>query len=321
MEDDSTMRTLHARVGLPVFAIGVLVATTPALQGQVVRGRLVDEAGDVAIAGAMMTLLDRDGEIIDRILSRSGTGTFVLMASGAGDYRVRAERIGFATTFSAFFQLAQNDTVTIQISAPIEPVSLAEIRAEVAPRCDVRPDEGMAVARVWNEARKALAVAAWTQSRGLYRYEMLGIRRLFDEDRKRIVHEERIPAQSRVPVPYVARAADSLMQEGFAHISAEHSTFWAPDAGVLLSDDFLDTHCMKVRSVGSERVGLDFEPVQGRTLPEIRGTMWLDATTAELRRVDFSYVNLPVPRWLMDAEPGGQVHFRPLPDGTWIVTS
>ena len=47
------------------------------------------------------------------------------------------------------------------------------------------------------------------------------------------------------------------------------SIYWAPDAAVLLSDEFLDTHCFHVTR--NERrapglIGLAFQPVRGRNL-------------------------------------------------------
>ena len=315
------MRADGFRIGLPIALVVLQAAVAPAMQGQVIRGRLADAADDAAIAGAMMTLMDRGGRVVERTLTHSATGLFALRAPEPGEYRVRAERIGYATTFSAFFSISAGDTLTVRISAPVEAVSLEGISADVGPRCQVRPEEGRAVAKVWDEARKALAAATWTQERGLYRYEMLGIKRLLDEEGRKVEFEDRVYAQSLVPVPYVSRSADSLVYEGFARFSAEASEFWAPDAGVLLSDSFLDTHCLRVRSGGSELVGLEFEPVPNRDVADIAGTLWLDAATAELQRVDFRYVNLPVPEWLMDASPGGTVRFRALPNGTWIVTS
>ena len=296
-------------------------AIAPALHGQVVRGRLVDAADAAAITGAMITLMDRGGRAVEQVLTRSDGSQFELRAPEPGEYRLMAERIGYATTFSAFFSINAGQTLTVQLSAPVEAVSLKGISAAVGPRCQVRPEEGLAVAKVWNEARKALAAASWTQERGLYRYEMLGIKRMLDDRGQRVESEDRVYAEKLVPVPYVSRSADSLVAHGFARLSAEASEFWAPDAGVLLSDSFLDTHCLRVRSGGSELVGLDFEPVPNREMADITGTLWLDAETAELQRVDFGYVNLPVPQWLMDASPGGTVRFRALPNGTWIVTS
>ena len=316
-----TMRGDRIRAGVVIALVALQAAAASAAHAQVVRGRLVDADGNTAIGGAMMTLMDRDGSAVERTLTNTSTGLFELRAPGPGEYRVRAERIGYATTFSAFFEISGGETLTVEVSAPVEALSLEGITAAVGPRCEVRPEEGMAVARVWDEARKALAAAAWTQDRGLYRYEMLGINRLLDARGQRVEVEDRVYRQSLVPAPYVARAADSLVSEGFARLSADASEFWAPDADVLLSDAFLDTHCLRIRSGGRALVGLDFEPVPDRDVPDIAGTLWLDAMTAELQRVDFRYVNLPVPEWLMDASPGGAVVFRGLPNGSWIVTS
>lgn len=314
----------RGRIRLAVAAIALVVlqgAVASAVHGQVVRGRLVDEGDNAAIAGAMITLMDRDGRGVERMLTRSGTGVFELRVPAPGEYRLRAERIGYGTTYSAFFIISTRDTLTVRMAAPIEAISLAEISVSVRPQCHLRPEEGLAVARVWDEARKALAAARWTQERGLYRYEMLGIKRFLDQDGRRVEAEDRAYGQALVSVPYVARAADSLVHGGFARFSADASDFWGPDAGVLLSDPFLDTHCLRVRPGVGGLVGLEFEPVPERNVADIAGTMWLDAATAELQRVDYRYVNLPVPDWLMDASPGGTVSFRGLPDGTWIVTS
>ncbi len=308
-------------VGLPIALVVLQAAVAPTLQGQAIRGTLVEDGDNAAISGAMMTLMDRSGRGVERTVTQSGTGLFEFDAPTPGEYRVRAERIGYATTYSAFFSISVGDTLTVQIAAPVDAISLEGVSATVGPRCHLNPEEGLAVAKVWNEARKALAAARWTQERGLYRYEMLGIRRHLDERGRKVEFEDRVHGQALVSVPYIARAADSLVYGGFARFSAEASEFWAPDAGVLLSDSFLDTHCLRIRSGGSRLVGVEFEPVPNRDVADISGTMWLDAATAELQRVDFRYVNLPVPHWLMDASPGGAVRFRGLPNGTWIVTS
>jgi len=291
------------------------------MQGQVIRGRFIGDEDNAAIAGAMITLMDREDQGVERTLTQNSTGLFELQAPKAGEYRVRAERIGYATTYSAFFSLSAGDTLTVQMAAPVEVILLEGIGATVDPRCHLRPDEGRTVARVWDEARKALTGAKWTQERGLYRYEMLGIKRFFDERGQRVRSEDRVYGQALVAVPYIARAADSLVYGGFARFSVEASEYWAPDAGVLLSDSFLDTHCLRMRSGGGEYIGLDFEPVRNRNVADIAGTMWLEAATAKLQRVEFRYVNLPVPDWLLEASPGGELRFHGLPNGTWIVTS
>lgn len=310
---------------LPCLTALWLVAAGPdAANGQVVRGRLVDAAGGSGIGGAMVSLEDRAGRSFDRVLTRTGSGLFELRILEPGEYRIRAERIGYATTLSDFFSVASTDTVTIELAARIEPISLAGVEAEADRRCRVRPEEGLAVARVWEEARKALAAAAWTRERGLYRYEMLTIRRRLDARGRRVEREDRDYLEVSAATPYESRPADSLLAEGFVRLSDQGVVFWGPDADVLLSDYFVDTHCFRLapgeRREG-EPLGLEFEPVPDRDVAEVAGTMWLDPVSAHLRRLDFQYVNLGVPSRLMRASPGGSVEFTTLPNGTWIVPS
>lgn len=310
---------------LPCLTVLCLFAAVPrAANGQEVRGRLVDAAGGSGIGGAMVSLEGRVGRSLDRVLSRTESGLFELRIPEPGEYRIRAERIGYATTLSDFFDVAATDTLTIELAARIEPISLTGIEAEADRRCRVRPEEGLAVARVWEEARKALAAAAWTQERGLYRYEMLTIRRRLDARGRRVEREDRDYLEVSAPTPYESRPADSLLAEGFVRFSDEGVVFWGPDADVLLSDYFVDTHCFRLRPgerQQGEPVGLEFEPVPDRDVAEVAGTMWLDPVSAQLQRLDFRYVNLGVPARLMRASPGGSVAFMTLPNGTWIVPS
>ena len=62
--------------------------------------------------------------------------------------------------------------------------------------------EGMKLARVWDEARKALAAAAWTQERGYYQYEMRNLRQHLEPEGK-LISEQRSYNSSYVKTPYV----------------------------------------------------------------------------------------------------------------------
>lgn len=300
-----------------------LAASNDQVGAQIVRGHVVDVANDRGIGGVMVRLLTPNGVERDRILTREPEGFFELQARIPGRYRLRADRIGYAATFSDFLVVTVGDTVNVRMQASVEPVSLAAITVQTDRRCQIRPEDGLAVAQVWEEARKALASAAWTRERGMYQYEMLEIRREMDRDARKVLSEYRDYAQGPSEAPYVARSADSLVADGFARFTAEESVFWAPDAAVLLSDPFLDTHCLRLRRVGegSRLIGLDFEPVRNRSVPEISGTVWLDTATAHVERMDFRFENLAIPPALLKAEPGGTVRFRLLPNGSWIVAS
>jgi hypothetical protein len=88
----------------------------------------------------------------------------------------------------------------------------------------------------------------------------------------------------------------------------------------LLSDGFAQLHCFSLVSGEGDRsgyVGLAFQPDVTRELPDIAGVLWLDARTAELRYLDFSYTRLPYEIELENV--GGREEFERLPSGPWIV--
>jgi hypothetical protein len=88
----------------------------------------------------------------------------------------------------------------------------------------------------------------------------------------------------------------------------------------LLDETFLNTHCFHVERDSSDKpgqVGLAFEPVMGRTVPDIRGTLWLNEQTSQLRSVNVVFTNLP--RGVIDERVGGNIEFLQLPSGAWIV--
>ena len=312
----------HAIVGLSAFLL--LAGSIPInAHAQEVRGRLLDPDGETGLGSAMMVLVDRNGKEVDRTLTR-GTGLFLLRAPAPGSYRLRAERIGYATTRSDYLDLAADETITHNLVAAVDVITLEGIEASGERRCTVRPAEGLAVTRVWDEARKALTAAAWTQERGYYQYEMMNIKRRLGPEGRKILGEDRSYNRGYMKAPYVSRPADSLVNGGFARITPQESLYWAPDAEVLLSDPFLDTHCFNLKTDPRNApglIGLAFEPVSGRPLPDIGGTLWLDASTAQLKRLDFTYRNLNLPRTILTSGIGGTLEFEALPNGTWIVNS
>ncbi len=297
----------------PVLALAW--AATPAA-GQIVRGQILEESTDTPIHGAMIVLLDMDGRAARRVLT-DGSGGFIIEAPQPGPYRIRIDRIGYENFTTERFDAPVG--VTFQrISVPIRPVELAGIAVETSRRCELRNEQGEETARVWDEARKALQAAEWTLSSGVYRYTLLQFERRLASNAHTIVDEDRRFQRGTGQAPYRSLPAQELVEEGFVRQNRDQSfTYYAPDAAAFLSDEFLDTHCMNLEQIQGGLVGLAFQPVQGRRVPDIRGTLWIDAATAALRRLEFSYVNLPLGP--SEGRPGGEVRFGGLPNGTWIV--
>lgn len=109
---------------------------------------------------------------------------------------------------------------------------------------------------------------------------------------------------------------DSLSQQGWVVEEAARRRYYGPDARSLLSRAFPSDHCFWVtREDAPEEgwIGLAFRPTGERTVPDIAGTFWLDASNGELREVRFRFTGLRPP--LDESRAGGRVTFLHLPSG------
>lgn len=283
---------------------------------QPVPGVVVEEGTGVPVTGAMVLLFDAAGTRVDQALT-DAAGRFMLDAPRAGPHTITVERIGYASYTSAPFTPAEGADV-MRIEVPVEPIQLRDIVVSAERRCEVRPEEGAAAAQVWEEARKALAAEAWTREAGLYRYTLLRYERRLDRFAYRTLADSSMIMPDQASA-FISAPIEDLVEEGFVQNEGDSvSVYYAPDAEALLSDPFLDTHCMAVVDGGESTIGLAFRPVADRRVPGIAGVVWLDAETAELQRIQFGYVGL-----LASPEvgyPPGEVHFTRLPDGAWVVS-
>lgn len=312
-------RRRRALLGAALLALGMVPAFSPAaLHAQVVRGVVSDVASGAPVAGAMVLLLGADDRPLARVLTAEDGG-FILSAPTVGRYRLRVDRIGYRSVVSDPVDVPAGPAVVHDMTTGVEPVALEGIDVEGARRCEVRPAEGLATARVWEEARKALAAAAWTQERQMYRFAWIRYVREVAPDGRRVLDERRTPGRGYTTQPFVAAPAERLAEEGFVGKEGSDNVFYAPDAGVLLSDAFLDTHCLALEGDRGDEglIGLRFEPVRGRHLPEVEGVLWLERAGARLRSVAYDYVNLG--RTLEGDDASGEISFQALPNGTWIV--
>ena len=299
-----------------LFIVLTALVVAPA-SAQTVTGVVVEEGSGIPVDGAMVILFDGAAEPVNRSLT-DGLGRYILKARAPGVHSLRVDRIGYRSVTSGSFTVGPGG-VTHDVQIPVHAIELMGLDVSGSRRCEVRPEEGQATARLWEEARKALEATAWTLTQGVYRYTLLHYTRDLDANGVRVRDEKREFIRGRSQAPYVSLPAEELMEEGFVWtLDDGRASYYAPDANVLLSDPFLDTHCMKLGNARDGMVGLELEPVSGRRLPDIEGTLWLDARTGHLKRLDFRYVNLRgSPR--VNGEPGGEVVFGGLPNGTWVV--
>ena len=263
----------------------------------------------------MVILVDSSGTPVDRVLT-DAAGGFVVNADAPGLHHIEVERIGYADWLTDPFQATISDTfITIEI--PFVPVSLQGIDVSGEQRCRGGPETGAATARVWEEARKALAAEVHTRESENYRYRLRRFERELDRS-GRIVLGESIAESGYKRAAFVSFPIEQLATRGFVQ-SADDTmrVHYAPDAEALLSEIFLDSHCFGVREGEGGRIGLTFEPLPGASRSDIEGVLWLDAATSELERLEFLYRYVLQDREV--GEPGGEVVFTRLPNGAWIV--
>ncbi|MEJ2679240.1 MAG: carboxypeptidase-like regulatory domain-containing protein [Gemmatimonadota bacterium] len=303
------------------IALALSVTAVPAA-AQLVTGRLVDRTTGEPLDGAFVVLVDSTGVDRGGILTNR-EGRYFLRVPGPGRYTIRAERIGYASATSEPLMLAADETRVYDMAVSTQAIELESIRVTAEQRCTVHPGSGARIAAVWNEARKALQLAVWTEQQRVVRYRVVNFERELDPETLRVRRETRTGASGYADgSPYRSLAPEDLAEHGYIRPSeATGWTYYAPDAGVLLSDAFLDGHCLELEQDAGRPglIGLAFRPVERSDRPDIEGVLWLDRRSAELRYLEFSYTTLPFP--VSAAHIGGRVDFARVAGGPWIVRS
>lgn len=309
------------------LAAGLLAAPTwwlwiaaPAA-AQTISGTVRETDGGPLISGGFVSLLDASDEAVQADFT-AADGVFSLRAPGAGTYRIRVERIGYADWVTESYELTPGQRLAVTVEIPPRPVRLGDLRVEVTGSCLDDPSQGAELATVWEEARKALETAVWAEGRGELTFTLQEYQRTLDPRHLTTLEvESRTRRHVRLP-PFRSLPASRLVTSGYAFVGADSAVFYAPDATVLLSPEFRDTQCFGLEraEVDDEpMLGITFRPRQRRRVIDIEGTLWLDEESAELRRVQIRYRNVPLPRNARRQHIGADLTFDRLPNGPFYV--
>jgi hypothetical protein len=305
-------------------ALLLLIAAAGPVNAQIVRGSVRERASNAGLIGTVVELLRQDAtggeQRVTSALTVAG-GTFALSAPVAGRFVLAVKRIGYRRHRSEPFELATGETLVREIVVDLVPFVLSEVVVTGTRFCAGDPREGDRVAALWDEARTALFATQISLRDRLFRARVTHYVRELDPKSRRILSETRSHATGVVSRPFASIPAESLSARGYWIPGKDGaSTYYGPDADVLLSQAFLDDHCFSEVPAGRDRrglVGLGFAPVAGRTVPDIVGTLWLDEKSFELRFVEFTYSQVRLGS--DSAAVGGELHFAKLPSGAWLV--
>jgi hypothetical protein len=305
-----------ARVMRMLALCAALLAGAP-LGAQTVRGVLIDEAAR-PVPGAVVALVDAGGVASGSGAVTDAQGRFTLAAEVPGRYTVRAERTGYRTA-EAVVELAAGQTVDVRLTTALQVFVLPTVDAVGESRCTVRPGRGMAAYALWDEARKALRSTAILQDAERVQYTVRTYRSniVMRTGRVRRQYDEPRRVTGR---PFQTLHPAELASGGYVRVQGDSIGYYGPDAHALLSDEFLDTHCLYVERNGADRhtVALAFEPIRRQGVVDIRGVLLFGRRTGELQAVEYEYTDLGGSA--RQSPAGGSVEFQRLPNGAWVIT-
>lgn len=298
------------------------LVSAPALAGQAVRGTALNASSGLPIEGAFVSVVDSVGRDVASALT-GPDGTFLTHVFVRGRYRLRVERIGYATWTSSPFEAGSGLEVARSLMVPVRPIDLSELEVAVESRCAPRGGAGAELLRVWEEARKALEVTRWSEANPAVRFELRRWIRVLQPRTYEVIGEETSSILKTGRSSFVSLPAAQLAEVGYVTKEDGALRFFGPDSEVLLSDMFFDRHCFSLVNGELETadlIGLQFEPMERSDAPNVQGVLWLDPLSAELRFMEFEYtqldrVDIPPGTW-----SGGRVEFRRGPSGAWFVS-
>jgi hypothetical protein len=271
------------------------------------------------VSGIVVELLDATSAPVAHTVV-GNAGTFSLRARSAGRYRVRARQVGWRPVLSAPLDLRAGEEATVRLAFVGAPMSLDTVRVTNRNVCGVADDSTAAVVAALEYARTALLGTDIRRPRGLT-FAALRFDQILDPVRERVVQQRTRLQTDSAAQPWASSSIESLQRDGYVITTAGDSVIYRlPGLDMLASTAFVNDHCFQFNGKSDQRrIGINFEPAPTRKkLADIKGTIWLDRTTAALTSLDFRFTNLEGAQ--DDAKPGGQMSFTRLSDGTWAVT-
>ena len=303
---------------LSVLSLLVALLVPDAIGAQTLSGRIVERVTQTPLAGVLVQLIDSTGNATTQTLTNP-QGAYRFAAPAPGLYSVRTLRIGYTPVTSAPMRVGSEDVEVPALVAGMA-ISLDTIRVVGRNSCRNMGD-AKATFAIWEQARTALTTVALTGRSSVIGATTVTFQQKLEPGSRRVVESFARLRSGFTTQAWNSLPIDSLRKVGYAVTDDQGWThYYAPDLDVLLSDEFLEDHCFRIAEErGAGLVGIDFEPKRDRRgVVGIRGTIWLQRTTSELRRMEFRYTNVSPAEGR--ANTGGEMHFARMKNGTWLIS-
>jgi hypothetical protein len=304
------MKRTYASIAAALLATFAKSATS-----QSVRGIVLDP-GNRPVAGVVVQLFDSTAEVARALTNEAGE--FRVAARGAGSFRLRTMRIGYRPFTSDAIALRLGENATKQLVLSNILIALDTIKVSDRSSCRGFSDSAAATFAVWEQIRTAITATQLTAASRAIAATTVAYERSLDPNGRRVLRQATNVSSDYVKQPWRTIAPDALHRDGFITTTKDNVTnYYAPGLDMLLSSSFLEDHCFRL-TTDHNKLGIAFEPISDRKkIPEIRGTMWLDRKSAELRSLEYRYENVPAEQ---ADEARGDMEFARLKNGGWAIT-
>jgi hypothetical protein len=318
MSHDDNRSAFWRASGARTLLACVLVCCAPAERAgaQRLSGHVRDAVSGQPVAGAVIVLLGEE-TLPSRTISNGNGHYTVPLPPRARWFRVT--RIGYRP-----FEIdlgAGTPAFTRDVQLSRLPSLLADVQVTAQTQCPPTDDSREALA-LWEQARSALLASVVAREALPALATTLTFERILRPSDSLVLQQTMRVRSGRTDRPFRAPAAAStLIREGFLVRAPSGDHFSAPDADVLIDDDFAASHCFTVarrRRDEGDLLGLGFRPAPGRdSLVDVRGTLWLDPTARTLQTLEFRYTGLS--EAALEAGAGGAIRFLSLPNGVIVI--
>lgn len=305
-----------------VGALGIMLGTIAAQPAgaQALRGVVRDSTSGLAIAGAVITLLDSAMAPAARIISNE-RGEFRIASVGSAARSVGVVRLGFRPA-RAPLPFPREGDVELSLTMVAIPMALQSVNVIAGANCPRRPDRDRALA-VLEQARAGLLASIVSREQTPASMKRLQIRRFFDVTRDSVTHQiVGVDSVAELATAFgSAFAAPDFVRQGFVSDSAGTEFFHGPDEEVLLDDRFAAGYCFHIADATPARpnqIGVGFRAADRRDgRIDVDGALWIDTVARALVDIEFRYTGLA--RQFAEKKPGGHIEFREMPNGAVLI--
>jgi hypothetical protein len=299
-------------------AAAILAACAAAAAAQDLRGVVRDANNQQPVAGAVVRLIGAAGNEVSRALSNE-RGEYRLLLSGQPG-KVRVVKIGFRPTEHDVPAIATGSAV---LDVAIRPLAtmLEVVNVVDQPGCPRRADRAKALA-LWEQAKSGLLASVIARDVPAADLRVLLYTRYLSPIGSRILDQTvRIHAGEAAAPFRAAKSAGDFVAEGFIQERKSGNVYYAPDADVLLDENFPRGYCFAIAARERDRptqIGLSFAPMQRqRNVVTVDGTLWID--TAARRIVDLEYQYRMDDVAAMRLNPGGRLSWHEMENGVVFI--